>query len=167
MTNELMSDNKQPEPEPGTATNIMTRQAMRKTTVKVMFVPKLAKFPPVRPRRWEFATVVMANDFISTIKPPPGAQLGSPKQWRAKIARLLRLTDISIVTNYEFNCELEVTGPEGAGDDTGMIEVVEGENLDTFIEGANEVVLDEPVDVEAILNEVDTNPAPADIEFPE
>lgn len=149
-----------------TAMNIMTRNDMRKTVVKITFIPKLSKFPPVRPRRFEFATTVMATDFITTIKPPPGAQLGSPKQFKAKIARMLHLPDPSYISKYDLHAEFEVTGEAHAGVDTGVIDQTD---LDTFVEGAATDLPETnlPVsDVEAILNEVDENPTPG-IEFPE
>lgn len=162
--NELMRDKTVPEPETGTATNIMTRRDMRQAIVKITFVPRAGKLPPVRARRFAFPTSVLATEFIQTVKPPPGAQLGSPKQYRAKIARLLRLTDPSVINKYELHCEMEITGPEGAGEDTGVLIDDNDEPLDTFVEGQTSDT-PEPVDVESILNEVDETKT--EIEFPE
>lgn len=160
---DLMADSRVPEPDPTTAQNIMTRAEMRKTVVKVMFEPKRSKLPAVRPRRWEFATSVMAADFIESICPPSGKQLGSPKQARAKIARLLRLSDPSIVTNYHITTELVVESrtPIVAAENTNE---EPDDTVDTFDNSEPETEVPDP------LNNTDTTTIDADIldsEFPE
>lgn len=159
---DLMSDSRLPDPDPATAQNIMTRAEMRKTVVKVVFEPKRAKLPVVRPRRWEFATSVVAAEFIESICPPAGKQLGSPKQLRAKIARLLRLADPSIVTNYTITTELVVESihPVPVSD----INIEEDDDtVDTFDNSEPEAEVPDPLTDSTISIDADI----LDSEFPE
>jgi len=157
-----MADSRVPDPDADVVQNIMTRADMRKTVVKVIFTPKRAKLDPVRPRRWEFATSVLATEFIQSICPSVGAQLGSPKQARAKIARLLRLADPSIVTNYTITTEVTIGADRNEG-----VEAPNDESLVADVDTFETVTVDddtsvEPLDVLAAL-EVETET----FEFPE
>lgn len=154
---DLMSDKHQPPQTDGGVENILTRNDLRKTVVRVSFIPKLSRFPEVRPRRFEFPTSVLAADFIATICPKPGAQLGSPKQFRAKTARILRLGDVSIITNYTIQTEIEASSAPAILEDPeyGSVEV---EAEDTFTPG--DLTLQEPSDdTDALLDNIlDPNP---------
>ncbi len=120
----LMHDKLIPEPSPedNTAVNLLTRNDLRKVVVKITFAPKKPKLPNIRPRRMEFPTTVAAAEFISKICPPLNQQLGSPKILRARIAHLLRLTDPTIVSNYEIQTECEVGHQVAAGESSGVVE---------------------------------------------
>lgn len=159
---DLMSDSRLPDPDPTTAQNIMTRAEMRKTVVKVIFEPKRPKLPVVRPRRWEFATSVMAAEFIESICPPTGKQLGSPKQLRAKIARLLRLADPSIVTNYAITTELVVESAHPVPVSDTNIEDSD-ETIDTFENSEPEADVPDPLINDSTSIDADI----LDSEFPE
>ena len=160
MSNELMHDRNQPALEEGTVEAVMTTTVMRKTIVKVEFAPRRPKLPPIRARRWEFPTIVAANEFIQSINPPPGLQLGSPKQLKAKIARRLRLPDVGALNNYELVISTETGQSASVGVDTGDID----KEVETFTEGQPAIL--EPVTAEEILAAADTID-PSSLEFPE
>lgn len=136
MSNDPMAVKGQPAPqsELGVVENVMRRQDMRKTTVEVKFVP-IRKGAPRQPtRHYEFATAVMATDFIASVNPPPGLQLGSPKQLKAKRARKLNIQQ-HLIDLYDVQLSIVASGAAPAiGDNTGGVGLTEDDIVDEFTE---------------------------------
>ena len=129
---DLMAPTGQPEPQEGTVVNVMTRDDLRKTVVRVKFHPKTSKTAAINDRRWEFPTAVLATEFIQRVNPPPGLQLGSPRQAQAKLAKLLRV-DPKSIAQYHLEVIVEGRGPSTVGE-LGEVELTteDDPDIDTF-----------------------------------
>lgn len=160
MTNELMPDKNQPEPEQGTVSNIMDRSAMRSHVVVVKFIKKDPKSPDQVPRRIRFPTAVLAREFVDKLQ--PRVELGSRKQADAARARMLNL-QAHLYALYNIEVSIEANAAVAATPTDDPLANFGGEELnedepDTFVEGAEtSEAAPEPTDdlsVDDILSEV-------------
>jgi len=137
MSEDLMKDKSQPAPEAGTVSNVLTRQQMRATVVRISFKRNKrgirADVPEQTPRFVRFGTTVLAQEFIERVN--PRVELGSPKQAEARRAKLVKLQqhlmkfydiDLVVVSQADISTVNEHGGTEVGGPDA------DDEILDTF-----------------------------------
>lgn len=137
MADDPMAVANQPPPQSdlGVVENVMRGHDMRKCRVKVEFVKRRPKAPNQPTRYYNFPTTVLANDFIQAVHPPPGLQLGSPKQLKARKAKLLNL-QFQLIDLYDINLSIvKMDDTVPVGDNTGGVALTPDDlEVDQFLE---------------------------------